>query len=149
MVQFLHPTETELRTEHDQLQRVLADCEIPQACPCHLDKWERLDTVRFLLVGFAPRNPTLDDAIQELRHAVQHPEQIPHIPLELLALILAELEKDPAPTWQHRRDWRHCSPDLLNTGVDCAAATRRPCTCFTGGSHDHLVWLATEEDSDT
>jgi hypothetical protein len=40
-----------------------------------------------------------------------------------------------------RRVWRHCSPELLRSGVDCAATPRRPCAGVTcgPGSHDHLV----------
>lgn len=35
--------------------------------------------------------------------------------------------------------WVHCSPDLLASGVDCATAPRRPCSCPHCGSHDHSV----------
>lgn len=36
-------------------------------------------------------------------------------------------------------EWRHCSPELLAAGVDCANTPRRPCLCLEEGSHDHKV----------
>jgi hypothetical protein len=71
-------------------------------------------------------------------------------PGELERNLIAAVLDDPAPAadtppqWEHRQDWRHCSPDLLATGVDCADTPRRTCECFAGGSHDHLVHLASE-----
>lgn len=35
--------------------------------------------------------------------------------------------------------WVHCSPALIELGVDCGTAPRRACTCPFGGSHDHQV----------
>lgn len=36
-------------------------------------------------------------------------------------------------------EWRHCSPALLRSGVDCASTPRRPCPCE--GGHDHWIDL--------
>jgi hypothetical protein len=50
-----------------------------------------------------------------------------------------------APVEQGRVDvnvggrWEHCSPELLNAGIDCAKTPRRPCECAHGGSHDHFI----------
>ena len=38
-----------------------------------------------------------------------------------------------------RGRWEHCSPELLNAGIDCATTPRRPCECEHGGSHDHFI----------
>ncbi len=35
--------------------------------------------------------------------------------------------------------WKHCSPRLLASDVDCTTTPRRPCKCAHGGSHDHLI----------
>lgn len=37
-------------------------------------------------------------------------------------------------------EWKHCSPELLASGVSCRDTPRRPCECDHGGSHDH--WIA-------
>lgn len=48
---------------------------------------------------------------------------------------LAGFDPEPAD-----HEWRHCSPDLLSSGVHCPTTLRRPCLCGPGyGSHDHLV----------
>jgi hypothetical protein len=39
-----------------------------------------------------------------------------------------------------RGEWRHCTPELLASGVDCATAPRQGCDCGVGGTHDHLVF---------
>ena len=39
-----------------------------------------------------------------------------------------------------KREWSHCSPALLSSGVDCASTPRRPCSCSpSNGGHDHLA----------
>lgn len=35
--------------------------------------------------------------------------------------------------------WEHCSPELLQAGIDCGATPRRPCECVHGDSHDHFI----------
>ncbi len=35
--------------------------------------------------------------------------------------------------------WKHCSPELLASGVDCGSTPRSICYCPFDGSHDHLV----------
>lgn len=35
--------------------------------------------------------------------------------------------------------WAHCSPALLESGVDCGSTPRKPCACAVGGSHDHYI----------
>lgn len=36
-------------------------------------------------------------------------------------------------------EWKHCTPTLLSSGVNCATTTRRACQCDFDGSHDHWV----------
>lgn len=40
---------------------------------------------------------------------------------------------------QTQGEWKHCSPELLASGVSCKDAPRRPCECEHGGSHDHWI----------
>ena len=35
--------------------------------------------------------------------------------------------------------WVHCSPELINAGLNCANIPRRDCQCEGGGSHDHFI----------
>lgn len=35
--------------------------------------------------------------------------------------------------------WQHCSPTLLQSGVNCDTTPRVPCQCGLNGSHDHFV----------
>ncbi|WNO05994.1 peptide chain release factor family protein [Rhodoferax mekongensis] len=41
---------------------------------------------------------------------------------------------------QAQGEWKHCTPELLSSGVSCKDTPRRPCECEHGGSHDH--WIA-------
>ena len=36
--------------------------------------------------------------------------------------------------------WKHCSPELLRAGIDCANTPRRSCECAHGGAHDHFIY---------
>jgi hypothetical protein len=36
-------------------------------------------------------------------------------------------------------EWRHCSPELIGSGLDCEITPRRPCLCPYNGSHDHYI----------
>jgi hypothetical protein len=49
---------------------------------------------------------------------------------------LSPPSEKPAAAEPHT--WAHCTPALLDAGVDCASAGRRPCADGRG-SHDHLV----------
>jgi hypothetical protein len=40
---------------------------------------------------------------------------------------------------ERQGNFEHCSPWLLESGVDCGETPRRSCECDHGGSHDHLV----------
>jgi len=42
--------------------------------------------------------------------------------------------------------WKHCSPALLRTGIDCATTKRKPCECGINGSHDHWIPILTKEN---